>query len=156
AKRALQRQKAEIYRRRTFEPAIARDGRPIGEGKVPKERRPRGVPFELRPCPYPGRRSEVQPDRPMNVSAMTRIVSTFPAPLGALVIFREEYCRRFQIAQLSLFDLWRAKLRRLSTFHRTGRARSLPSAAAAPRPRAVPPWTPENPREPCHLHTPLR
>src|SRR5262249_56694443 len=27
----------------------------------------RGVPFELRPCPYPGRRSEVQPDRPMNV-----------------------------------------------------------------------------------------
>src|SRR5262245_27226314 len=48
------------------------DGRPIGEGKVPKERRPRGVPFELRPCPYPGRRSEVQPDRPMNVSAMTR------------------------------------------------------------------------------------
>src|SRR5262249_913127 len=68
--------------------------RPIGEGKVPKERRPRGVPFELRPCPYPGRRSEVQPDRPMNVSAMTRLVSTFPEALGALVIFREEYCRR--------------------------------------------------------------
>src|SRR5262249_23048448 len=72
------------------------DGRPIGEGKVPKERRPRGVPFELRPCSYPGRRSEVQPDRPMNVSAMTRLVSTFPEALGALVIFREEYCRRFQ------------------------------------------------------------
>src|SRR5262249_56045325 len=69
----------------------------------------RGVPFELRPCPYPGRRSEVQPDRPMNVSAMTRLVSTFPEALGALVIFREEYCRRFQIAQLSFFDLWRAK-----------------------------------------------
>ena len=38
----------------------------------------------------------------MNVSAMTRLVSTFPEALGALVIFREEYCRRFQIAQLSL------------------------------------------------------
>src|SRR5262245_26986459 len=73
-------------------------------------------------------------DRPMNVSAMTRLVSTFPEALGALVIFREEYCRRFQIAQLSLFDLWRAKR---STFQRTSLARCLPLAAAARRPRAV-------------------
>ena len=132
------------------------DGRPIGEGKVPKERRPRGVPFELRPCPYPGRRSEVQPDRPMNVSAMTRLVSTFPEALGALVIFREEYCRRFQIAQLSLFDLWRAKRRRLSTFQRTSLARCLPLAAAARRPRAVPRWTHETAVRHCHWRTALR
>src|SRR5262245_66567194 len=61
------------------------DGRPIGEGKVPMERRPRGVPFELRTCSYPGRRSEVQPDRNMNVSVMTRHVSTFSDEVGALV-----------------------------------------------------------------------
>src|SRR5262245_50466984 len=91
----------------------------------------RGVPFELRPCPYPGRRSEVQPDRPMNVSAMTRLVSTFPEALGALVIFREKYCRRFQIAQLLLFDLWRAKRRRLSTFQRTSLARWVKPATGA-------------------------
>ena len=56
--------------------------------------------------------------------------------------FREEYCRRFQIAQLSLFDLWRAKRWRLSTFQRTSLARCLPLAAAARRPRAVPVFYP--------------
>src|SRR5262249_35167785 len=156
AKRALQRQKAEIYRRRTFEPAIARDGRPIGEGKVPKERRPRGVPFELRPCPYPGRRSEVQPDRPMNVSAMTRIVSTFPEALGALVIFREDFCLFFKFAHLSFLDLWGAKGGLLSPFQGTSLARCLPLAAAARRPRAVPRWTHETAVRHCHWRTALR
>src|SRR5262249_6279145 len=130
--------------------------RPIGEGKVPKERRPRGVPFELRPCPYPGRRSEVQPDRPMIVAAMTRLVSTFPEALGALVIFGKEYCRRFQIAQLSFFDLWRPNRGLLSPFQRTSLARCLPLAAAARRPRAVPGWTHETAVRHCHWRRPLR
>ena len=95
-------------------------------------------------------------DRPMNVSAMTRLVFTFPEALGALVILREEYCRRFQIAQLSLFDLWRAKRRRLSTFQRTSLARCLPLAAAARRPRAVSHCTHETAVRHCHWRTALR
>src|SRR5262249_135394 len=97
----------------------------------------RGVPFELRPCPYPGRRSEVQPDRPIHLSAITGVVSTFSEALGALVIFREKFCRCFQIAHLSFFDLGRAKRRRFSPFQGTSLARCLPLAAAARRPRAV-------------------
>ena len=66
---------------------------------------------------------------------MTRLVSTFPEALGALVIFREEYCRRFQIAQLSLFDLWRAKRRRLSA-DESG-ALSASGCSGPPSPRGI-------------------
>src|SRR5262249_54298662 len=132
------------------------DGRPIGEGKVPKERRPRGVPFELRPCPYPGRRSEVQPDRPMNVSAMTRLVSIFPEVLGAFFIFGKKFCLLFKTAHFSFFVLGGANPGRFSTFQRTSRARCLPLAAAARRPRAVPRWTHETAVRHCHWRTALR
>jgi hypothetical protein len=46
----------------------------------------------------------------MNVSAMARLVSTLPAALGALLVLREGYCRRFCITELSAFDLWRIGL----------------------------------------------
>jgi transposase len=61
--------------------------------------------------------------------------------LGALVIFREEYCRRFQIAQLSLFGLWRA------TAHKAAGIREAIEARGATL-RYLPQYSPDlNPIE---------
>jgi hypothetical protein len=95
-----------IYRLRNMGAYCDRDGRPLGEGNLPKEQRRSGVPFALRPCPYSGARATVQPERPMNISAMRRVRSTLPEAFGAFLQLREQFFSGLAGRPFSFIDLW--------------------------------------------------
>jgi len=84
------------------------DGRPLLEGEVPRKQWRSGVPFELRPCPYPGARAVAKPARPMNVAAMRRVLTTLPESFGLFLYIRRQYLERLCRKDLRFIDLWRA------------------------------------------------
>lgn len=96
-----------IYRLLNMGAYSDRDGRPLSESKVPLEQRRLGVPFELRPCPYPGSRGTAQPARPMNISAMKRVQSTLPEALGTILHLRTIFFARYSRKTFTFRDLWR-------------------------------------------------
>lgn len=96
-----------IYRLLNMGSYSDRDGRPLLEGHVPPEQRRLGVPFELRPCPYAGARAAARPARPMNVSALKRILATLPETFGLFLYLREQYLARLPRRRMLFVDLWR-------------------------------------------------
>ncbi|WP_437715395.1 hypothetical protein WMF45_02675 [Sorangium sp. So ce448] len=88
------------------------EGRPLGEEMAPSEVQ-RGVPMEMRECPYAGSRQKHR--NQMNVSSLRQFSAYWPAVVGGLAVLREEYLRhakREGDGRITLIDLWK--------FSRTG------------------------------------
>jgi hypothetical protein len=86
------------------------EGRPLGEGTAPAKYL-RGVPMEMKTCPYSGTR--YHHPLPMNVSALRQVSAHWPSVLGGMAVLSERYARYLDRprAQPSRTDLW--KLTRL-------------------------------------------
>ena len=80
------------------------EGRPLGETKAGLECM-RGVPLELRRCPYPGSRHEHE--RPMNLSALKQVSTHWHAILGGIGRLRMLHAARAGHAPLRIADVWR-------------------------------------------------
>ncbi|XXT19053.1 hypothetical protein WME94_53395 [Sorangium sp. So ce429] len=88
------------------------EGRPLGEEMAPSHVQ-RGVPMEMRECPYAGNRHRHR--NQMNVSSLRQFSAYWPAIVGGLAVLREEYQRhagREGDGPITLIDLWK--------FSRTG------------------------------------
>jgi len=81
-----------------------RDGRPLGETKAGPERMC-AVPLELRVCPYPGSRH--QHERPMNLSALKQVSSSWRGILGGVAFLHRLHRARAGAGALRLADVWR-------------------------------------------------
>ncbi|HVS39565.1 MAG TPA: hypothetical protein VMS17_28670 [Gemmataceae bacterium] len=79
------------------------EGRPLGESKALEQ--VRGVPLELRTCPYAGSRHNHT--RPMNVSALKQMLAHWDHILGGLELLRSLYCEQAQREAMRLIDVWR-------------------------------------------------
>ena len=80
------------------------EGRPLGEAKAPPERL-RGVPLELRTCPYADSRKNHA--LPMNVSALKQAFAHWDGVLGGIELLRSLYTAEVNLKQIRLIDVWR-------------------------------------------------
>jgi hypothetical protein len=80
------------------------EGRPLGESKAPAKQL-RGVPLELRTCPYAGSRHNHA--QPMNVSALEHVIAHWEEALAGISLVRSLYCTAAKRTRLRLIDVWR-------------------------------------------------
>jgi hypothetical protein len=74
--------------------AVDREGRQVGEmNAFPDPLRLKGIPTEWRVCNYAGRR--FRDEMPMNMSALKSMLSHWKPALRAVVLFREEFLKRY-------------------------------------------------------------
>lgn len=86
------------------------EGRPLGERKVPIEKRLSGVQFELTPCPYSGARALVQSQKQMNLSALKRLSSNLSEVFSIILILRNEYFHNLKKRNISFLNLWKLSM----------------------------------------------
>jgi hypothetical protein len=80
------------------------EGRPIREGRTPKELLQPGE-IELRRCPYPG--SRFQNERPMNMSALRQTSAHWDEIVDAMAFLRTAYGNARGGYRPVLMDIWR-------------------------------------------------
>ena len=83
------------------------EGRPLGEEMAPSHVQ-RGVPMEMRECPYAGTRHKHR--NAMNASSLRQFSAHWPAVVGGLAEIREGYLRHMGRAgqpRVTLTDLWK-------------------------------------------------